>query len=329
MKTTLGIIGAVWAAGLAAALPEAPSLEAAIPVAQAQHRTILLDFTGKEWCPPCIYLRTKIFDSPEFDRLTKDGYLLVEVVFPRLPEAVAAMPKEQLDANEALLASYNITGGFPTVVVHDENGKPFGVIASPRQTVQEYVAELDKVQQLRAARDAAFTKAQGLQGLERAKALAEGLEAIPKLCRYKYPDVVQEINTLDPQNTLGYARFIANQDELKQQGKDLEGILTSFTGKFDPQDIAAMQAQLTQFLDRKELYPEMRQAALRAMGDSYSFIRGDYNALLKMVEYYRQAEAAAPDTKLAERLRSNLKYYDEQLLPAMKKEMEAQQNKKQ
>ena len=328
MKATLCIIGTLLAAGLAAALPEAPSLEAAIPVAQAQHRTILLDFTGKEWCPPCIYLRTKIFESPEFDKLTNDKYLLVEVVFPRLPEAVAAMPKEQLDANEALLASYNITGGFPTVVVHDENGKPFGVIASPRQTVQEYVAELDKTQQLRAARDAAFEKARTLQGVDRAKALADGLNAIPKLCRYKYPEVVQEINSLDPQNTLGYARFIANRDELQRQEKDLEGIVTAYSGKFSPQDVAAMQADLQKFLDRGDLYPEIRQMALRAMGDSYSFIRGDYDALLKMVECYRRAEAAAPDTKLAERLRKNLKYYDEQMLPAMKEEMERQQNKK-
>lgn len=324
MKATLSIIGTLLAAGFAYALPEAPSLEAAIPVAQAQHRTILLDFTGKEWCPPCIYLRTKIFDSPEFDKLTHDQYLLVEVVFPRLPEAVAAMPKEQLDANEALLASYNITGGFPTVVLHDENGKPFGVISSPRQTVQEYVAELDNMQKLRTARDAAFAKARDLQGLERAKALAEGLNAIPKLCRYKYPEVVQEISSLDPQNTLGYARFIANRDELQQQGKDLDAILTSFTGKFSPQDIAALQEQLNKFLGREDLYPEIRQQALRALGDSYSFIRGDFNALLQMVECYRRAEAAAPDSKLGERLRKNLKYYDEQMLPAMRKEMEQQ-----
>lgn len=321
MKAPLFITALLAAAGCATALPEAPSLEAALPVAKEQGRTILLDFTGKEWCPPCMYLKSKIFENPEFDRLTGDKYLLVEVVFPRLPEAKAAMGEAKMAENEALLASYNITTGFPTVVLHDEAGKPFAIITSPRKTVEEYAAELDKAQQLRTARDAAFAKAATLQGLERAKALAEGLNAIPEPCRYKYPELVTELNSLDPQNTLGYAKFLVARAETDKQMAALDALLQSFAGHFKPEEIAANQAKIRSFLEDKDLYPEVRQAALAALGDSYAFLR-DYESILTMVDLYRQAAEAAPDTKRADKLRRNLKYYDETLLPMLKEQQE-------
>ena len=67
---TLGALGScAWA------LPQAANVEAALPIAQKEGRDIMLEFTGKEWCPPCIHLRTKIMETAEFEKAVGDKYV--------------------------------------------------------------------------------------------------------------------------------------------------------------------------------------------------------------------------------------------------------------
>ncbi|MBR5186283.1 MAG: thioredoxin family protein [Akkermansia sp.] len=216
---TLGALGscAAWA------LPQAANVEAALPIAKEQGRDIMLEFTGKEWCPPCIHLRTKIMETPEFEKAVGDKYVLVEVIFPRLPSAVAAIPKEQRNANEQLLVHHRIETGLPTVLLLDEKGLPYAQVAGARRTTAEYLKELDAAAAVRAARDAAFARAAGLKGMERATALVEGLNAIPENCRDKYVDIVNEINELDPQNTPGLCPCADPFRQLPQAGCRAEG----------------------------------------------------------------------------------------------------------
>ena len=64
---TLGALGScAWA------LPQAANVEAALPIAQKEGRDIMLEFTGKEWCPPCIRLRTKIMETAEIEKAVGD-----------------------------------------------------------------------------------------------------------------------------------------------------------------------------------------------------------------------------------------------------------------
>lgn len=81
--------------------------------ASQAHKLILLNFSGSDWCGPCIKLKKTIFESDEFSQFAAD--------FPRLS-------KNQLDAkqtahNEALAEKYNRQGKFPFTVLLSSDGK--------------------------------------------------------------------------------------------------------------------------------------------------------------------------------------------------------------
>ena len=312
-STILMTLGAL--AGSAWALPQAASVEVAMPVAQEQGRDIMLEFTGKEWCPPCIHLRTKILETPEFEAAVGDKYVLVEVVFPRLPAAVAAIPEEQRNANEKLLVHHRIETGLPTVLLLDEKGFPYAQVAGARRTTAEYLKALEAAAAVRAARDAAFARAAGLQGMERAAALAEGLNAIPENCRDKYVDTVNEINALDPRNTLGYARVLTRFENYRQQDAALKAIFEQLRTSRQPEALPGHIALLQEFLQTPELEPELAQMAWRALGDTYVFQRRYQD----VYEAYRKAYDAAPDSRLAPRLKTAVEHYEKNILPAVER----------
>ena len=301
--------------GSAWALPKADTVLTAQQLAVAEGRDILLEFTGKEWCPPCIHLRTKILETAEFEKAVGEKYVLVEVVFPRLPEAVAAMPESQRNANEKLLAHHHIETGLPTVLLLDAAGRPYAQVAGARATTEEYLKALEEAAAVRAVRDAAFARAEGLQGMERAAALAEALNAVPPHCRDKYPEVVNEINRLDPQNTLGYARVLIRYSNLEKQNAELNEIFDRTRGHNSPEEIKQLQAELQAFLKNPELEPESAQQAWRSLGDSYAFQRRyrDVHAC------YKRAYEMAPNSRFARRLLDAVQHYEKNILPAVER----------
>lgn len=315
MKYSILMVMLCALAGTAWALPQAASVEAAMPLAKEQGRDIMLEFTGKEWCPPCIHLRTKILETAEFEQAVGDKYVLVEVVFPRLPSAVAAIPEEQRNANEKLLVHHRIETGLPTVLLLDAQGFPYAQVAGARRNTAEYLKALDAAAQVKVKRDAAFEKACGLQGLERAAALAEGLNAVPANCRDKYPEVVNEINALDPQNTLGYARVLTRYANYQKQEAALKVIgeklrMGSKGGAYEEHI-----RMLEEYLQTPELEPELAQIAWRSLGDTYAFQR----RYLDVYAAYKKAYEMAPDSRLAPRLLKAVQHYEKNILPAIQR----------
>ena len=85
------------------------------------HKLIVLNFSGSDWCGPCIKLKQEVLDSPEFLKYAENNLVLVRADFPR-------QKKNQLDAkqtahNEMLAEKYNPKGKFPLVVLINEQGK--------------------------------------------------------------------------------------------------------------------------------------------------------------------------------------------------------------
>lgn len=286
-----------------------------MPLAKEQGRDIMLEFTGKEWCPPCIHLRTKIMETAEFEQAVGDKYVLVEVIFPRLPSAVAAIPEEQRNANEKLLSHHRIETGLPTVLLLDAEGYPYAQVAGARRTTADYLKALDEAASVRTKRDAAFARAEGLQGLERAAALAEGLNAIPENCRDKYPEQVKEINALDPENTLGYAGVLTRYANYQKQDAELKAIVDSMRGTPDAANLARSESVLKEFLQRKDLEPEIAQLAWRTLGDTYAFQR----RYREVYAAYKKAYDCAPKSRIAPRLEKAVQHYEKNILPAVER----------
>jgi thioredoxin-related protein len=89
--------------------------------AQQSHKLILINFSGSDWCGPCIRLRKEILESATFENYAADHLLLVRADFPR--QKKNQLSKEQVKLNESLADKYNTEGKFPYTLLVDEHGK--------------------------------------------------------------------------------------------------------------------------------------------------------------------------------------------------------------
>lgn len=94
--------------------------KAKVEAAQS-HKHILINFSGSDWCVPCIRMEKEIFESGNFDSYASEYLVLVRADFPRLKKH--QLSKEQIKKNELLAEVYNPEGKFPLTVLTDEKGK--------------------------------------------------------------------------------------------------------------------------------------------------------------------------------------------------------------
>ncbi len=302
-------------AGSALALPEAPSLEAAKPIAKAENRAILMELTGKDWCPGCIYLKTKIFDSEAFDKAVGGKYILVEVDYPRDPKKIEALPEGEWAAREDLYKAYKV-GGLPCVIYMDAEGLPYAVFMEYARTPEEYIEKImSKAEAVRSARDAEFARAAGLEGIEKAKALVAALELLPEVCRIRYTDVIAEIATLDPQNTLGYSTLITDADRRLEQLNAWEKAIAAHFEKqpgsrIDPKNLQQTIDFCEKYLEQDGLLPEVRQLVMVVIADGYGFQRNIPMIYASAVRVVNEM----PGTEMTRKYQELIDHYDNMLL---------------
>lgn len=86
--------------------------------AAADKKPVLLEFTGSDWCPPCMKQNKDVFEQAAFEDFAKDKLVLVKLDFPRgKPQA-----PEIKQRNQELAAKYEVEG-FPTVILLGADGK--------------------------------------------------------------------------------------------------------------------------------------------------------------------------------------------------------------
>lgn len=101
-------------------------LDAAKKLAAKEGKQLMVEFSGRTWCPPCKALVKDVIPSKEFATFAATR-VIVHLDYPRKSERtqqhVAASP--ELAQRMAWHAEYNIEG-FPTVVLLDVGGKEIG-----------------------------------------------------------------------------------------------------------------------------------------------------------------------------------------------------------
>lgn len=103
--------------------------------ARDENKTMLVDFTGSDWSPPCVALEQHVFNSAPFQQYARDQHVLVKVDFPRN----RLQPLPLREANALLARAYSI-GGYPTVLVLNANGTELKRINGyQNQTPAQYI----------------------------------------------------------------------------------------------------------------------------------------------------------------------------------------------
>ena len=101
------------------------SMEQAQELARDKRKTILMDFTGSDWCGWCIKLSEEVFDTPEFKEWADQHLVLVELDFPNDQSKITPEIKAH---NDQWLKKLQVAG-FPTVYLTDHEGLPFAKTA--------------------------------------------------------------------------------------------------------------------------------------------------------------------------------------------------------
>lgn len=115
-----GVIGFLATSGLLFAADWQTDYTKALETAKAGNKRVLLDFTGSDWCGPCIEFKKQVFSRPEFSAYAEKNLVLVEVDYPKRKKQSAEIVKQ----NERLAKQYGIDEkGYPTVVLLDPAGK--------------------------------------------------------------------------------------------------------------------------------------------------------------------------------------------------------------
>ncbi len=98
-----------------------PSYEVAQKAAKVKHHLILLNFSGSDWCGPCMLMRKEIFNDNSFSKMADTSLEMLNADFPRKKknQLSAAMQKQ----NNTLAEKYDADGKFPYTVLINADGK--------------------------------------------------------------------------------------------------------------------------------------------------------------------------------------------------------------
>jgi thioredoxin-related protein len=97
------------------------NLDDAKQIAKKEHKHILLNFSGSDWCGPCIRMRKEIFEIDVFEKMADTELVLVNADFPRMKKNQLSFQQQKL--NNAIADKYNSQGKFPYTLLLDANGK--------------------------------------------------------------------------------------------------------------------------------------------------------------------------------------------------------------
>ncbi len=110
--------------------------------AKTQHKLLLVNFTGSDWCPWCLRLEREVFAKPEFQNYAKDHLVLFMADFPRAKSLSTEVRKQ----NRELAERFSVEG-FPTIIVLNAEGKPIAELGYLPGGATAFVDQLKKLPQ--------------------------------------------------------------------------------------------------------------------------------------------------------------------------------------
>lgn len=251
------------------------NLDEAKKQAAAQNKDLLIEFTGSDWCPPCKMLKAKVFDTKEFNDFAKEGFILVELDFPRQKQLEPAAAQ----ANQKAATEYNV-GGYPTVILATADGKPYGGFVGGKNKFDDVKNIIDQGTEQKKVIETALKQAQELKGDDKLKALINAFKAVPQKYQSFYTDLKQEIIALDPEDTAGFIKADKLVELLKKEQEEVGKAINDAMNK-----------------DEKEASPETIAKILKTTED---LLAKDYQIATKTTLHEVRLQYFMMDTKLDE-----------------------------
>ncbi len=109
----------------------------AVATAQKENKTVLMSFSGSDWCSNCMRLDKDLFQQEAFATYAKENLILLKLDFPAKKKNM--LPAEQKAHNEELAEKYNKKGVFPQVLIINLDGSVAGAMEHPASTPEAYI----------------------------------------------------------------------------------------------------------------------------------------------------------------------------------------------
>jgi thioredoxin-related protein len=111
----------------------------ALARAKQEHKPVLLDFTGSDWCIWCKRLHEEVLSQTPFADYARDHLILVELDYPQDKTQTEELKKQ----NAKLSEQFSVTG-YPTIVMVDAEGKELGRTGYMQGGAKTFVRELKR-----------------------------------------------------------------------------------------------------------------------------------------------------------------------------------------
>jgi thioredoxin-related protein len=271
--------------------------EKAKQAATAEGKDMLIDFTGSDWCGWCIKLRKEVFDLDAFKTAGPKNFVLVEIDFP---QNKSKLSKETQEQNAKLQTQFGIQG-FPSIVLADGQGRPYAQTGYQPGGPEKYLPHLDELRAVRLKRDEQWKKAEGAQGVEKAKFLAAGLKVLnEELVAQHYSKVISEITALDPKDESGIGAAMGFKAELAT----LQGEIGTVAGK---DGSAAARKKADEFIaSHTKLTANQKQVALLSLLQIYRPPQ-DNETVLKLMGEVKALDSSSEEGKQAAQIEEHVK----------------------
>lgn len=265
--------------------------EAAKKTAANENKSLLLEFTGSDWCPPCMALHKNVLSTETFENKATGHFVLVKLDFPN---DTSGQTEAEMAQNAMLQEKYEVSG-YPTILLADAQGRPYSrQVGYMNESAEDWTADLIEKKTQLAERDALMAKAAAAEGLEKAKLLDEALSGLGDAFSVSaYADTVKTIIENDPNNEAGLRAKYEGQLRLAELKKEIAAI----RGEAEEKGLEDTVKRLTALLE-----DENRTGAEKIQ--IYYELIGTADTREKAVEYAKKGAESDPGSDLAERMRS-------------------------
>jgi thioredoxin-related protein len=266
---------------------------AAKKLAAETGKDILADFTGSDWCPPCMRMEEEVFTQPDFIKNAPKKYVLLRVDFPhkiKLPDRVRLQ-------NQALAERYPFDG-VPTFVLMDAKGQAFGrAVGYVEGGPEVFFALLTGLEKQKAELVQLQAAADSATGAAKAKALdVLFAQAEDWGIAYRYAALPAEIETLDKDNALGL------HEKYKILG-EYSYLLNSWTQN---SDFNAAVTQVEALATRATPYPQLQAKILLTEGMIYLNALNDQTKAKRIFQQVLKLGPSTPEGQQASQLLDQL-----------------------
>ena len=257
--------------------------------AAKEGKSILMEFTGSDWCPPCKALRKNVFMSEVFKAEAPKAFILLKLDNPNDKSDQSLEEQAQF---RKLAPRYKLTS-YPTIILADAEGRPYHMQKGYSNTpAKAFLANLTGKSTVLAERNEFLSKADQAEGAERAKLLDQAISLIDsELAISTYSDTVKEIIKLDADGTAG----LKVKYESALQVGEIKAALAEIQGGLRNSTPEKAIAKVDKLIEEKKPTGAGLQEVL-FFKSLIIFRSGDKPAAQKLLE---EARTAAPETEKA------------------------------